>query len=323
VGEGPPVVTGGSAISAIEKWRSGGRSEPMAAMEQFATPEANERFSEINSVLWSDVVPREGWMNFFSSSVYAVARESDERFLAAFLHPWADVVLFTLWETQKDGVWKITDLELLLGDFVRRKGVPPYNVDPGWTMMEMEPPQGVALLTQVTLSAFARTFAGPNDGEMPNLRHWRSFYTNAQNGGALGANRAGAQAALERNMLGLLDFLHHQTIPKAVEAVRAHFSREGWEEAFQLAPNTSDETAELVRRHLMGQWDRLHLACWARGSGSDTFVFFEMNPPDTFVSFKVIVHPDGQPGIDRIELVNHPAYRRFLEGAHANNDIPK
>lgn len=310
-------------MSVIENFRSEARFEPMQAVERFASSEASEQFSEVTAVLWSDVVPREGWMNFFSSSGYAVVAENDERFLAAFQHPWADVLLITLWEAQEDGTWKIADLELLLGDFVRRKGAPPYEMTPAWTMMEVEPPQAVAMVAQVTLSTFAHTFAGSKDGKMPNLRYWRSFYPNAQNREALGANRAGAQVALERNILGLLDFLHHRTVPAAVEAVRVQLSRGEWAEALRLAPGTSDETAELLRRHLAGQMDRLHLACWGRGSGSDSFVFFETNPPDTFVSFKVIVHPDGQPAIDRIELVNHPAYRRFLEANPANNNIPK
>lgn len=282
----------------------------MLAMERFGSKEANDQFSKLTAQLWTRIVPREGWMNFFCSAVYGMAADKDGC-LAAFHEPWADVVLMTLWEKAADR-WQVTDIDLLLGDFIRRQGSPPFNAMPGWSLLNSEPAQAVALSTQVTLNSFAQTFAPDKNGKTPSLRHWRASYPNAQRAEIMEENLAGAREAFERKTLALLDFLHHKAFPAAVSAVLTDLQQDRLYKVLNSAPATSRETGELLRRHMAGQWGKLHLACWARGTGNDSFLIFDTHPPDSFVSFKFKAEPGKAPWLDRIDFVNHRAYGGFL-----------
>ena len=142
------------------------------ALDQFATPEAIKKFDAFNQKIWDFTDPKIGWSYFLNTSVIVFGNLEGARPVAAFYHPWSDVFLLTSWKLDKDGP-KMTDAEMLMGDFVRNKGGPPLEPSPLWVRARMFKPAAVGLEAGESVRAFEALYPKKIGGDwreqIPNL----------------------------------------------------------------------------------------------------------------------------------------------------------
>ncbi|MBL0209475.1 MAG: FHA domain-containing protein [Holophagaceae bacterium] len=123
--------------------------------EAFAEAMAPKRLTELNQALWPTVEPEAGWTYFFRTCVMAGGPRIGKRQAVLFYHPWSDTALVTQWEGQE----KLTDMEMVPGEALRRGGAPPYGGTLGWTRLQAYAPPAVGMVTAQTLKAFEKAFA--------------------------------------------------------------------------------------------------------------------------------------------------------------------
>lgn len=97
--------------------------------KQFADETVLQHVGEINRRIWKSDSPA-GWSYFFSLAMFDLGNPSSETPIVAFYHPWADVWLFTEWELRP--VAKIVGIEILCGEYVRRRGQLPLDLQVDW-----------------------------------------------------------------------------------------------------------------------------------------------------------------------------------------------
>jgi hypothetical protein len=119
------------------------------ATRNFATPDVQAFMDRLNRDLWTLTKSRVGWSFLLNTSVAVVGGAAKPGPLVAFYNPWCDLFLVTEW-TQARGEWRISDAELLLGDWVRRGGEFPMTPKPLWLR---EKGAGSGSLTQAPVTS--------------------------------------------------------------------------------------------------------------------------------------------------------------------------
>ncbi len=122
--------------------RQAGLYDLSPALEKFATPEAIRKFQAFDKKIWNFTNPKVGWSYFLNTSIITFGNMEGKNPVVAFYHPWSDVFLLTSWQVDGDGP-KIADAEMLMGDFVRNKGEPPFVPAPAWLRMKTFKPAAV------------------------------------------------------------------------------------------------------------------------------------------------------------------------------------
>jgi hypothetical protein len=148
-GEGPSPLLG----KALE-FRQAARFDLPRAAKEWAEPKAEKRFQELDENLWPAVNPGLGWAFFFETSIVASGTPSEGHLPVLFYNPWADVALVTVWGPEG----KMSDLEVLAGESLRRGGEPPLGGSRGWLSLGAYGPAAVGGLTAKTLLAFEKEF---------------------------------------------------------------------------------------------------------------------------------------------------------------------
>lgn len=101
--------------------------------DSFLTPEARKQLDTISWQVWQGEADL-GWSYFFGRSLFEIARPSSLDPLVGFYHPWSDVWLLVQWRTQPEA--KVTGIELVCGEWLRRRGEPPLDLQADWLRRE-------------------------------------------------------------------------------------------------------------------------------------------------------------------------------------------
>lgn len=102
------------------------------------------------------------WSYLFSTSVFAVGGGGGARPVAAFYHPYADVFALTEWEQGQDG-WRMTDFELLPGDWLRTGGKGTMDLKPLWRRGKTAAADALVLAVRDSIAAFETNFPPTGD----------------------------------------------------------------------------------------------------------------------------------------------------------------
>ncbi|MDY0169296.1 MAG: hypothetical protein RBS80_22320 [Thermoguttaceae bacterium] len=98
--------------------------------QAFASPAVQNRLKLLDEQLWIEADSDTGWSYFFSGALFNMGHPSAKTPIVGFYHPWSDVWILTQWHIEPEP--KITDVEVLLGDWFRQRGQPPFDVCPDW-----------------------------------------------------------------------------------------------------------------------------------------------------------------------------------------------
>lgn len=137
-------------------------------------------FKQFDEAVWPATRPAFGWSFFFNSALICPGAAREAGTPVAFYHPWSDVFLVTAWTRDASG-WKLNDAEVLMGDFIRKRGRPPFEPMRLWMQEDTYRPVAVGMATAESLLAFERIFReGPTDGTwrsvLPGLIRWRDGF---------------------------------------------------------------------------------------------------------------------------------------------------
>ena len=151
-------------------------------------------FKQFDQAVWPATRPALGWSFFFNSALICPGAARAAGTPVAFYHPWSDVFLVTAWTHDASG-WKLNDAEVLMGDFIRKRGRPPFEPVRLWMQEDMYRPVAVGKATTESLLAFERIFReGPTDGT------WRSVLPGLMDAELLSGNYYGAGTLLAKNL---------------------------------------------------------------------------------------------------------------------------
>lgn len=101
--------------------------------DAFLSPQARRRLGELDREIWGEESDL-GWSYFFARSLFEIGRPTSEAPLVGFYHPWSDVWLVTEWQVEPEP--KVIAVELLCGEWVRRRGESPMDLRPDWLRRE-------------------------------------------------------------------------------------------------------------------------------------------------------------------------------------------
>lgn len=216
-------------LSAVQGFRDSAKLDMATAMKTYAAPSGISKFSRLNKTLWEGVDSHIGWSHFMLVSVLTIVASEKDVPLVAFYNPWSDVFLFTEWQFAKNGP-RIVDAEILLGDWVRRRGEGPIRSVPLWLRGGKALPAGPAIAAADSMLALEVAF------ENWNGRDWRAHL-----GGFSDSNSVADNALVAGDVMRL-------TVANPVRALA-----EGSDEA---PPGLQAAVAELLKELREGRADR-------------------------------------------------------------------
>lgn len=175
-------------MEAAGGFRELARRDFKTALARFATAGGARALTRIDKALWEGVDNRVGWSYFFTVAVSAPIAEAGG-LLVTYYSPWSDVFLITQWQPDSGGI-HIVDAEILLGDWIRRRGVPPLDAVPLWLRGGPHQPAAPAIAAADSIRALEQAFHGWQGGE------WRTRLGGFADTNQLTENRLAAANAL-------------------------------------------------------------------------------------------------------------------------------
>jgi hypothetical protein len=184
-----------NAINAAHDLRVRATRNYAQAVASIATDRGRERFVAIDDVLWPLVNRAIGWAYFFNTSIVCPLGQGAGGALVAYYHPWSDVALVTLW-TRAGDTQKLDDVEVLMGDFIRRGGAKPLRAERPWLEGKMYRPAAVGVSTAETVRALEARLGAP----LAAGTDWRTRLPVAGDASVIDNGRTGAALLLIKNM---------------------------------------------------------------------------------------------------------------------------
>jgi len=131
----------------------------MTGWETFASDEVLQAIQEINTAVWEGIDPDDGWKYVFSLSSIIINKLESGDPVVGFYHPWSDTWIITGWVLKSDPL--ITSVELLTGDWLRKKGTPPFDFPPNWILKKTFPAESLARSFAENLALFEKIVYSP------------------------------------------------------------------------------------------------------------------------------------------------------------------
>ena len=125
--------------------------EGQKGWQQFAAASVATEMNELSDEIWEQLAPI-GWSFFFSRSVFCLGKPTGPNPVVGFFHPWSDVWVITQWDVAEKP--RIIKAELLTGEWVRRRGQPPFNLEPDWLRREGNPVEQLVRATVENVDFF-------------------------------------------------------------------------------------------------------------------------------------------------------------------------
>jgi hypothetical protein len=150
-------------LAVVQAFRQTGKSDMSLAVKRHTLPSGARAFARIDKTAWRGLDPRVGWSHFMLVSVVTLIPGGEDRGdagtapLVAFYNPWSDVFLVTQWQFAKGGP-RIADAEILLGDWVRRRGEGPIRSVPLWLRGGKALPAGPTIAAADSMLALEGAF---------------------------------------------------------------------------------------------------------------------------------------------------------------------
>ncbi|MBS0535254.1 MAG: hypothetical protein JSR72_14445 [Proteobacteria bacterium] len=154
-----PTLAEVNAVEDVLRFRTDMIADPDKAIRAFTTGGGRTQFDTVAKEMADAGSGKAGWRYLLGTSVFTIAGLDAKRTLVTFYNPWADITLFTVWETQRAGR-RIVEAEWLPGDMVRaeRAEIEPL---PLWLRGRKYRPAAVADAVVETVKAIETRFAEP------------------------------------------------------------------------------------------------------------------------------------------------------------------
>ena len=296
-------------IDTVKIFRMAAVAEPVAALKKYSSGSALRDLTGIENSLFTGTPPEVGWKYYFATAAYTVVPFTEQARIVLFYQPWSDTAVMTLWQ-QGTGQLTMTRAELVLGDYIRQYGLPPFEVQPLWELKAktFTPFLAVPLAVGETLTAFANIF--PAGGEMkdgsPFAEQRRNFDKNLKNKEIHQGILAAASLRFERTINTLVRYEQDNKLEvyrDLTSLILAGIRRGDFNDLKVTIPQTSPETLELIaaNHEELGLFKVVSLL----KTPNDCFVFLS-HPADPNNVFALWFQTDkGQYGLRQAYFMNH------------------
>lgn len=287
--------------------------EGAAGWTGYLTPAAARRLEELNRQFWGEEAG-EVWSSFFARSLFDIGRPASSAPLVGFYHPWGDAWLLVEWQVHPEV--KITGLELVSGEWVRRRGEPPFDLRPDWLRRD-----------GFRVEQLARA-AVENLRELPALAYGKKPWREALqldrhrqqldeiHAPALAVNVLGAMLRAEELALGAEAFekAPPAVLEQLIESCRRFLASgtEGKAGFFaELAESTSPATAETIGKLAPEVFRQLAPAYWLADADWAEAMLVADHNPDFCLALTYKRH-ERRLQLTRVDLVHFPSVAAVL-----------
>jgi hypothetical protein len=293
----------------VSKFRLAAFSDYRLGLALYGTPRVMERFQDLDHYAWPAGSPRVGWAQFLRVSVLMVGAAEGPVPLVAFYNPWVDLFLLTAWEVVDGGV-RVIDAELLIGDWVRKRGQLPFDFTPAWLRGGVFRPAAVGMAVADALRAFEALFPTSDA-----IADWRSRLPGLQSPRLLvDHNYLVAGHHLVESMLGLDAFASATDgedprlvgIRAAVEDALSLAAQGRVQSLLQSASDTLPATQKTLGELPADAFAGLRVAAVVLDKQASLVFLVPQSPPNYFVSL-LLEGRGGQPRVSRVDLVAYAA----------------
>jgi hypothetical protein len=284
--------------------------EGASGWNAFVTPEAARQVERIGQQIWAEDADL-GWSSFFARALFDIGRPASPAPLVGFYHPWGDAWLLVEWQFQPE--LKITAVELLSGEWIRRRGVPPFDPRPDWLRRDGYRVEQLARAAVENLRLLPSLAYGKKPWrETLNLEQHRRELDEIHTP-AVAVNLLGAMLRADELALGAAAFGKDQTPPPALEQLRASSrrflasGREGNAGFFvELTESTNPATAAALRKLAPEAYSQLVPAYWLADPDWAEALFVPDHNPD-FCLALTYKRNASRLQLTRIDLVHFPS----------------
>jgi len=283
------------------------------ALSEHATEETRKKFEFLNRHIWPAISPAIGWSFFMNLSVLTVGGAQGTSPLVAFYHPWTDLYLVTQWETRK-GEARMVDAEILMGDWIRKKGKLPFEATPAWLRSDLFGPAALGVTVAESVKAFEDVFPVASA-----VQAWRERLSLREHNEVLvGYNYAVAAYQLLANLIVIDEY----RVAVKEEDPSLTSLRDKTTKALKMAVDgkmktllkSADETLPEIQKILLGMpretFKTLRPVYIVPGKDASLVFLAPLSNPDYCISF-LLKGKAGRQTLKRIDLV-------YYEGIYKN-----
>lgn len=277
-----------------------------------------ENLHHIDTSIWKATQSQIGWALFFNSAVKVYAGGDVKAPVIGYYNPYNDIFLITAW-SEDEGIYKIADAELLMGDFIRNEK-DALDVIPFWLRGEMHRPETLGRSVALSLLAFEKVF---NKTTSDTWREKLPVLTNQD--GLNEINYSFAALRLNEHLINILSFSYAKTNNQQLESCKAATI-----EAIDIACNgniddilnTADGTLETTAKRLKEihpEWFATLKVCAVLTNSKEGLVLLSPTQPTngSLTIFFKETHDKLQ--IKRIDLVDYQYFYEQMSSLQGNN----
>jgi hypothetical protein len=149
-----------------DRFKEVASTDYVKALLTFTTESGMQQMDLIDSILYENEQSQLSWMLFFNSAVHIIGGKAGDFPLIGYYNPYSDTLLITAW-VKVDGLYKIVDAEMIMGDWVRDRSE-ALDYTPQWLREPRHRPAELGLSLARTMLAFERVFGNAE------IKDWRS-----------------------------------------------------------------------------------------------------------------------------------------------------
>lgn len=129
-------------VEAVQLFREKNAEDGFSGWRHFLDPALGQYIELLGQDIWPEENVAGGWAYFFALSMSNIGNLLSEVPVVAYYHPWSDAWLITEWAVVPEP--KIISAELVLGEWLRNRGTPPFDLQPDWLRGELFRPTALA-----------------------------------------------------------------------------------------------------------------------------------------------------------------------------------
>jgi hypothetical protein len=308
--KGRVQVSRGEVFQAALQFRAQGMNAFTQAFNKHAGPSARETLAVLDETVWPVSNSGIGWSYLLGTSLVCAGKSRGGEHPVAYYHPWSDVFFVTVWSASEDGKIRIKDVEMLMGDFVRKGGKPPFHTSWIWE----SDPDGAPLALGRAAARTVRAFDQEFDSSFFSIGGWRSAMRALNDPELLEANRQGAGAMLARNMGGLAALLSPAGEDKTARWVHvrmariAGLARQGrFSGLFEEGKNSLPSARDALLAAGPDLWTRLRPVAYLPGEGDALVLLSKYDQTDVFLALRFTLMGRSAK-LDRIDVFSFNAF---------------
>lgn len=289
------------AVRAADDFRILGTDNFYQGLKKYGGETATVRFFAINDELWPFVDETLGWAYFFNSCTIVAPPPQGSWSPVGFYHPYSDVMLVTMWSVEKDRGPRIEDVEVFMGDFLRRRGEAPFSAERPWMKTDAYRPVAMLQSANDTIGAFESAFSGSS----AQSDRWRREIPGAADEPLLGDNLTGAAMLLTKNFSELRAYGRQGREDPALSDVRAQVQRFIHNRGLVDLPDAT--TARRIQELPEDEWKALRVASYTSSKTRRLVTLAIASSPDRFISLRFEVH-GRTVTLERADLLSYSAF---------------